>query len=289
MTDYALRVSSTPLGAFLTCPRKFVYSLSRPFELNRAMAMGTIFHAIQEYRLLNEGRWPSKRAVYAMKGNYDDPKHALIHFPDVWGPAMIMAQEAPIEEVLPPAPIDPEHRIVEFALDALDLRACDGEVKIGGYLDVFDKHTRTIRDWKTRGSLQYAPETIQDFLDNPQLVYYASAVAHKFDWPDVTVQHLNVTRPRGKSNFVQVKPISQILPRWFLEEAWAVFQGEILPAMYEAWKTAQAHGEDYVPRAGGEACFTYGPCQHIRNCPVQKVDGESTLARLQRTYEEAGK
>ena len=193
MSNPELRVSSTSIGTYLGCPRMYAYELNtgQTKKANEAMAFGTLVHACIEYRLADpEHRWPTKAQVVKMKGNYDDPKLALIYFPHLWDEV-----EQMLDFLVPEDYVGSGEFHIEWSLDDAGVYACDGAVQCGGFVDLLDLENKTIWDWKTRSDLRYAPKTREDFLDNPQLMYYAAAIAQHFDLPYVHVGHINLIRP----------------------------------------------------------------------------------------------
>lgn len=287
--DYLFRVSSTSLTTFLDCPRKWIYNhFSRPesFVVSYPMAVGTLFHAIQEWRMTHNGQTPSLNRVKLMDGNYDPPSQALVDHPSAWEEAVEMARVYPPDRWFDECPLDPEHRVIEASVDDWSIisRPDLGGVLLGGYIDVLDRHLFRISDWKTRGGFRYAPETFQEFLDDVQLCYYAALAARQYEWPYAVVRHLNVQRTsKGKASEEALHEI----PRWFLDGVLDTIEQEVIPQMIEAYKTYSEEGSAYVTR-NSAACFKYGGCPHRTECPAQRFVGDSLLDRMRRTAERVG-
>lgn len=282
LNTHELRVSSTSLGTYLTCPRTYAYELANGEgkTANEAMSFGTLVHACIEYRLAHDGRWPTWDQVVSMKGNYDDPRQALIAFPKLWEEV-----EQFMAEVEPETYVGNGRFEIERNLEDFDLRACDGAILCGGYIDLWDPNTNTMWDWKTRSSLSYAPKTREDFLNNPQLVYYAAAVAQALDLDGLRVGHVNLIRPsKWKPKVSKVAVYSHYISRWYLDAAWHVLTEDILPKML-AVKRAVVPGDRDSAVAASErnpsACYKYGKnsCAHIRYCPAVNT-GDNPMTSL---------
>lgn len=257
------RISSTPLGAYIDCPRKFWYEHGavrpHPVQANPPMAVGTCFHALVEFYQTHNNRWPSHREFEQMKGNYDDPIEAVNRFgksvlDQAWEMAFYMEEHRPDLLELP------EGASVEFNVETLGIEFYPGGPVAGGYLDVFIPEQRLIRDWKCRGGFHYVPRTPDDFMKNVQLCYYAAIMAFHFGWDSVTVEHVNILRPdRGGP---EILPIQYELPAFYLQGVWAHLVETVVPEMV----AAHAEPDELEIERNIIACFKYGKCSHYTYC-----------------------
>jgi hypothetical protein len=255
------RASSTRIGCYLDCPRKFWYEHTvvgdQPVIPNRPMAVGTVFHALVEFYQTN-GRWPSRREFDSLPGNYEAPRVAAALEAGVYEEAEEMAFY--LEAERPDLLELPEDSSVEFNLETLDLEFYPGGPKVGGYLDVFIPSERLIRDWKSRGSFAYMPRNLDDFMKNVQLCYYGAAMAYYHGWDSIVVEHVNVLRPSKGGPLIE--PIRFEIPSWYLQGVWTHLSETVVPAMVETY-AASAPGE--VER-NTAACWNYGRCAHMAYC-----------------------
>jgi hypothetical protein len=214
---------------------------------NEAMAVGTLFHAIQEYRI-EVGMIPRREAVREMEGNYEPPRVAMDMFPHAWDEALEMARFVGIPDC---EGADVEVPVEDFGLEIHG-------VPLTGFLDLDFPDQHKIDDWKTRSRLDYIPRTPGDFHDNPQLVYYATCVRQHRGWDTVTVGHRNVLRAsKGGPKYV---PIEVELEAWYLDRFWEDLHDVIVPTMLEIAETGNAPKEP-------DSCFKYGRCSYLgRQC-----------------------
>lgn len=258
------RLSSTPLGTYLQCPRKFWYGwreVGGPqlrSKVTEAMAFGTLVHAYLEFRG-NKGRWPTQGEFAEMKGNYDDPIDAGRAFPKAHKDAFLTAQYvlANHPELLE-FDLTDEH---EKPLDDFGLTFCDGTVTASGFIDVFLGSKQTIRDYKTRGSFSYMPRTAEDFRADAQQCYYGAAVAGALGWDSIRVEHVNILRPDRGGPLVEV--IGVDLPVAYLKAAWDYLDAQVVPEMKRLVETVEDPRDVPVNRS---TCFKYGKCLHFQYC-----------------------
>lgn len=250
------RLSSSPLGAFLACERRFweEYKPGRhPVVPNEAMAFGTIFHALAEFRLQRR-RWPTRGEFDKMKGNYEDPRVAAKSYPGLYEEALAAAQQVLAEQ--PELFEMPEGGLVEVPLEGWGLTL--GGVPAKGFIDLFVPQKQKIIDWKTRKSLRFGPKSDADFRADAQLCYYAAAAALHHGWAgSVVVEHRNVQR-----NPVVVEVVEVELPVAYLRGVWEYLDTQLVPEMVEVYALDD---QKAVPRRP-ESCFSKGPCPHMAYC-----------------------
>jgi hypothetical protein len=262
------RVSSTPLGQYLDCPRKFWYAkreLKPQIDTvtNAAMAYGTIFHAFMEFRAMR-GRWPTRGEFDEMKGSYDDPVDAARKFPAQYKAAFAAAQYLLSER--PDLAVFDDDVELEKPLDDFGLEI--GGVTSSGFIDVFLPSQRLIRDYKTRGSFGYIPRTQEDFHADAQLCYYGAAVAFAMGWDTINVQHVNVLRPKpGQGHAIEV--VTHALPVGYLRGVWEHLDRTVVPDMK---RLAEDVGDELdVPVSRGQ-CWKYGKCAHFNYCGATREE-----------------
>lgn len=275
------RVSSTSIGAYVQCPRKFWYRYrdENPLEQaqNEAMAVGTVFHAFMEFRA-SKGRWPTDGEFAAMKGSYDDPIESVRKFPKSKEQGFHMAQyvlrEHPeILDVFTTEGVELEKPLDDFGL------VLDGDVVASGYIDVYIPATHTIRDYKTRGSMRFTLRTDEDFRADVQQSYYAAVVARATGWDHIHVEHVNVLRPPNEG----VEVIGVDLPIPYLRMVWEDLDKKVVPAMKAL---ASTKCEEDVPVNRG-ACWNYGQCQFYGICgQTREEKEEDPFAAFKNTTEE---
>lgn len=255
------RASSTRIGCYLDCPRKFWYEHtvlgSRPVVANRPMAIGTVFHALVEF-YQTHGSWPSAEEFRALPGNYEAPHVAADLEEGIYEEAEEMAHF--LASSRPDLLELPSGSSVELNLEDWDLEFYPGGPAVGGYIDVFIPSERLIRDWKSRGSFRYMPRTLDDFMKNVQLCYYAAAAAYYHGWDSAVVEHVNVLRPSKGGPLVE--PIRFEIPGWYLQGVWEHLASSVVPGMVQ---TYGAKGPGSVSR-NTAACWNYGRCSHMAYC-----------------------
>lgn len=225
---------------------------------SRPMAVGTVFHGLVEFRQ-ERGRWPSRREFDKMPGNYSAPSDAVRQFgEEVFAEGEKLAYF--VEEERPDLLECPEGCLVEFDVGTLGIEFYENGPTAQGYLDIFLPEERTIRDWKCRGSFRYILRTPEEFKKNVQLSYYAALVARHYDWPDVTVEHLNVLRTDKGGPAIQ--QTSYKLERDFLDEVWHEMVSSIVPGMDDVYSEDV---EKKVTR-NTASCWNYGGCTHRKYC-----------------------
>ena len=257
------RISSTQIRTFLACPRKwhYAYVQGQAQVFGFAAAVGTVFHAIQEYRMSNGGKFPTRKQVEAMPGNYESTRKTVRSFPNTWQVAKNMAQQVDPYEL---EFINHDNDLkLEYNLQDNPLDLGHGIVA-GGYLDIIDMTTHTVIDWKTRKSFGHAPKTHQGFRDDIQQMYYAAACSIQFGWEEVGIYHINVKRvEQDRPTAVKVYGTtfsSDELRTWWED----VLKGEIVPAMVKA---ARSPIEDVARNT--KTCWKYGkqnPCAYLQTC-----------------------
>lgn len=252
-----VKISSTRLDRFLSCERRARFAHDLEDEApSRAMCYGTVFHACVEF-YAERGRWPSRGDLWRMTGNYSDPRDAVRAYPDIWPDVQRYFEFEPVEAL---AREHYEARrtrglLVEKPLADFGLTIAGGAVEVTGFFDVLDEENRTIEDWKTRGNMRYAPISAEDFHDNVQLAYYAAALAQVHpDWPDVTVKHRNIQRPKTPKDPLALVTYEATIDRWFLDRVWEHLDTVIGPAYLRALTETNQGLLDANPAA----CYGYG-------------------------------
>lgn len=263
------RVSSTPLGKMLDCPRKFWYGARElkpqiETKTSKEMAFGTIFHAFLEHRAI-KGRWPTKGEFADMKGSYDDPIEAATRFPAQYKAAFAAAQH--LLSVRPDLAEFDDDCELEKPLDDFGLEI--GGVTASGFIDVFFPSRRLIRDYKTRGSFGYIPRTIEDFHADSQLCYYGAAVAFAMGWDSITVEHVNVLRPKKPSDAHAIEVVTHALPVGYLRGVWEYLDTQVVPDMKRLAETVADEVDVPVNRG---VCWKYGKCDHFNYCGADSTE-----------------
>jgi hypothetical protein len=268
MTD--IRISSTPIGDFVGCPRRWAYSHLVGYETrkNENMAIGTLMHAALEFYYAGNMRFPDEAELRQMEGNYDPPSLSI----DLFGrSAFVLATTMAERAVALCADLGvigrPEVAIADMpGLPVVPGFSFHGVIDL---LDDSDPRNPVIHDWKSRGSFRYAPHTVDEFATNPQLNYYAAILAMRDPQIEsVTIRHCNVLRvhtvppacPAG------AELVSARLERWYLESSWLYMTTRIFPEML-AIKAALEGGHFLASvERQVEACFDYGGCTHMSYC-----------------------
>lgn len=257
------RLSSTPLGTFLRCPRKLWYEFGEepphPVQSNEPMSFGTIFHALAEF-YQNKGRLPSDREFAQLKGNYDDPIEAKNRYPHLYQPALDTMFWL----------LDEHPEMFEFPDDAVAEQDTEewglyfnngtGTTVAGGYIDILVPSQQKISDWKTRGGFGYCPRTPEQFFADPQLCYYAALAAYHYGWDTVTVEHRNILRPDSGGPELMVCSVD--LPAYYLKGVWQLLDTKTVTAMREVLE--QTDERNVERNTGG--CYSKGKCTHIGYC-----------------------
>jgi hypothetical protein len=282
-----MRVSSTQLNDYIACPRAWAFRYVGKEETiaGAAAAVGSIFHAIQEWRT-RYGTFPTIEDIRALPGNYDSPGTLLARFGDeaLYPLAAYMA-----EEVGDPTPFLPSDYVypdlyLEFDLEADPIELTfDGvaePVRLGGYLDILafseDGRHAWIGDWKTRGAASWKDRPVgADLASNAQLLYYAAALLYaRPEIRTVTFTHLNVLRPNGVGGTVEVdvqtvRLVARDIEAWTAEVLLPTLRGML--AARAAWLDGDKAGVD-TNRA---SCYRFGKCAHYTACG--RVEAEATL------------
>lgn len=254
----------------MDCQRRAVFEFGdHPVQPSYAMAVGTVTHAILELRF--KGKRGTLKQVEAMKGNYDDPIVAIQAYPDedVYGIARETADVVGMDvrgylEEFFGASI--RNYGLEFDLETRpDLILADG-VDAGGYVDgVFELSDGrvVVWDWKTRSRLDYIPRTEADFRADPQLCYYAAALAKTrtaYGGRDsISVGHGNLLRA-DCSGGPKAAPILAEIPTWYLASVW-----DYLGGIADQMKVVMA-GPAHEAERNPNHCYKYGPCPHMGYC-----------------------
>lgn len=250
------RISSTQLRTYdEDCARRWWYGRHDPIVQSEPMAIGTVLHARAEFWIANKGRWPTIEEVREMDGNYEPPSAALDAYPDSWEKSDSMAQalEDNQEDIFPDGLDCLE---VELDLEDFDLTLA-GDVRAGGYIDVFDRERKIIYDFKTRGSLKYMPRTDADFRGNLQFSYYGAAAARALGWDEITVKHINLLRGGSK-----VVVAGTTMPGFYLDAVWELLDTDLVPKM-----KADADKEAGEVRRNPDGCWKYGSkCPFYGQC-----------------------
>jgi hypothetical protein len=258
------RISSTPLGAFLRCPRILWYEHSgqpgsQPVVANEKMSFGTIFHAMVEF-YQERGRLPVVSEFDRLKGNYDDPVVARKAFPHMYEPAQdtaiwLIENHPELFEL-------PEDTVAEQDVEdwGLFLNNGKGSTAAGGYVDLLVPSQRRVIDWKTRGGFHYVPRTEEDFYADPQLCYFGACAAYHYGWESVTVEHRNVLRPDAGGPQLMVCAVD--LPAYYLKGVWTLLDTKTAVAMREV--VEQTDPREVERNTGG--CYSKGKCSHLPYC-----------------------
>lgn len=269
------RISSTQLGRQLQCPRLYWYQSreeSSGFDSTAKTAFGSLFHAFAEFYGL-KGRLPTVSEFDAMDGFYDTPGEVRAKFPAQYNPALetfIWALNERPDLFEFPADARFELPISEFGLEMNGILA-------EGIIDVFlpvDEKTILIRDYKTRGSFNWAPRTSGDFRRDIQQSYYASAVARAHPaLESVIIQHVNVLRPDAGGPSLLIAEAR--IPRWYLSGVWDFLESTVVPDMV----ASEEEAEEANIHRDKTACWKYGKCRHLSRCVPHK-DETSAMHRL---------
>lgn len=254
------RVSSTPLSAAKRCDRVAWFLQHHGLPTSYQMAFGTMFHAGAEF-WFERGRWPALRDLMRMKGNYEDPSAAYNLFPKQWPRVQELFRYIDDELGGLEAVVRAERADVrtEVACDDWDMHT-PGGVLLGGYIDGLVVDQQRLFDFKTRGSLDYAPSTPDEWRANIQLRYYATLVCRRFDWDHIRVEHINFTRPRRGRVCHSIEGHG-----WSRDE----LEGHWPDTLALIQRMADNHAkavEDVEPNRA--ACFDYGPCKWMGMCPA---------------------
>lgn len=253
-----MRVSSTRLGTFESCPSKWFKEdmQGKGIPNSFAMATGTVYHSIQEW-VVERKFWPKKSDILALPGNYAPPGDSIRAFPECWDLAMTMARHVGNPRKHPELDwLDWDACKLEQDVEEWGESFCDGEVTAGGYIDALFPEQRVIFDWKTRGSFRYAPDAVA-LATNMQLLYYAALSARRFGWEDCTVVHANVLR-KSKPRLSVIK--AQVT-RSMLDLTFEYIAEDLVPRMLAASKMDPM--DVYRDQT---SCFEYGPCTHLSYC-----------------------
>lgn len=283
-----MRVSSTQINDFMACPRAWAFRYVGKEETiaGKAAAVGSIFHAIQEWRT-RYGTFPSVEDIRSLPGNYDSPGTLLARFGDdaLYPLAAWMA-----EEVGDPTPFLPSEDAypdlyLEFDLEAdpteLQFDGTAEPVRLGGFLDIlaFSKDGRHawIGDWKTRGASSWKDRPVGDELaSNAQLLYYAASLLYaRPELRTVTFTHLNVLRPERVGGTVEVDVQTVRLSREHIE----TWTSEVLLPTLRGMLAARAawlDGEKASVDTNRASCYRFGKCAHYTACG--RVEAEAALA-----------
>lgn len=246
-----MKLSSTRLQTYFTCPARWYYQYIEGdggVEPNEAMAIGTVFHAIQEYRV-EHGFFPSRHDILRMEGNYEPPSAAINGFPDAWPTAERMARKVGLPDEVPDADVE-----VEVALEDLGLQIHG--VPVTGYFDLLHRPSQHILDWKTRSRMDYAPRTLEDFMAKAQPLYYPAAARKAFGWDHVRFTHLNVLRPGGV-----YRPVTVTFPAHILDTFWEHLVDTIVPDMLRMVDGGEKATDETACWMYGARCPHWDPCQ----------------------------
>lgn len=277
-----MRVSSTQFGVFESCPARwrfgYVEEGAEKQLPSRAMALGTVFHAIAERRLAF-GRRPSLREVMRMEGNYEPPSAVLkLYGDELFDDAMKLHQGIDLSALFDGrgAPV------IEFDLESLEaLHDVEG-FTCGGYIDILwpDADVPTLTDWKTRSSFAYAPKNKEEFVHQRQLPYYAAAWARGTGFEgDVRIEHVNVHTGTG-----DVVVYDATLSRKELDDFWA---DVVLVYLTTMRGVVEADLIDVT--RDDAACWKWGRlCPHADIChktaePTTLLDGTDPIADFMRS------
>lgn len=279
------RLSSTPLGRYLDCPRKFVYSILDPKDLDaEAVRFGSLAHAYHEayWLLWDGGGKPTMEQVRELVPQLEPG--------DYGGVENELADEelvAWVEEKMQVVFDSEEYARLEESIE--EIWRVEGDVTpwnlkyagtpCRGRLDLFiqttEGHLRIV-DWKHRSNLKHAPFSAEEFESNPQFAYYATLVFRQYEdyvreTGGIEVMHGNVLRDNGRvalySHFYDIE---------YLEKMVRYFDRVLVPEMHEAITTATDRDPRLVKR-DDSACFKYGKCPYYDKCPGTIVDGEGVL------------
>lgn len=255
------RASSTSLRTYdEDCNRRWFYGLTDPIVQSEAMAIGTVLHARAEHWIQTNGEWPTIEQVRQMDGNYEPPSASLDAYPASWekSDSMVEVLEDEKDEIFPQGL---ECLEVELDLEDFDLTLA-GDIRAGGYIDVFDRERKIIYDFKTRGSLKYMPRTDAEFRANLQFSYYGAAAARALGWDEVTVKHINLLRGGSK-----VIVAGTTMPGFYLDAVWDYLDTDLVPRM-----KADADKDPSEIKRNPDACWKYGKkCPYYARCAKDGV------------------
>ena len=286
-----MRVSSTRIGAFLGCPRKFVFSELKPIDLeSEAIDFGSLFHACMEAYwktcsrvgpLGSEELWDYVAEL--PPGDYGGVDHLLEDEELVAWADRVFWQVKDTQEF---SRLHCRFKVLAVEEDVTPWGVEFGEVQARGRVDLLcqckDTGQVVLIDWKTRKDLSYAPFTDKQFKENPQFAYYA-AIAHRYEGLDTSeglfVYHGNVLRDSGR--FVMYG--THFSPR-YLEKMANYFDRHLVPEMVVQYERGRTLGIEYVERDDTH-CFKYGKCAYYDECPAYKLEGDSFLDIFYRARE----
>ena len=269
------RVSSTPIGQYLDCPRMWAYFEIKGKELDsEPIWFGTLFHAVMEAIFVHcYNETPAGQEVVAEwirglpEGDYGGAAHLLDNealWDWVWEVAADLF-DVPYFQYLLSIPMERRH--VEEDITPYGITLGNEEIPARGRIDfryLDEDGTTVISDWKTRGSLSYAPFTDAEWRKHPQPAYYAAMYNREHPQDSgVRVEHLNVLRDgSGLARY------GSFFEKSYLEKMARYFDGVLVPAMEDTYVEAQRMME--LTEADRTACYKYGPCSFINECSVQK-------------------
>ncbi len=294
-----LWISSTAISRRIDCDRKFRYDLDHGINIGSDHSRwGNLYHdAMQAYVHFDMDSMEGLEAAMAEVPTGDYGENELPH-EAFYEDALLGDDEEPGTRLMWPDvkrrvedTIGSEHfqTIIREYSPVAEKNVYDWKVPLGdhgtvghGHIDLF--HTRedgtpVVSDYKTRGSLGYAPRTAEDFKKFPQTAYYASLVyAHAKatgEWEPakgVVVAHINVVRD---STGYPPTIYSHHYSPAYLESCLNYFNMFVNDAIEDARKAP----EDVEPNRA--SCYKYGkPCPYYDNCPAYNPHGYTGLKFL---------
>lgn len=280
-----MRISSTQINDFIACPRAWAFRNVGKEEhiAGVAAAVGSIFHAIQEWRAAYDC-FPSVDDLRTMPGNYDSPGALLDRFGE---DKLVPLAQHMAEQVGDPLAYFPDEEtwprlFLEYDLERrpVVLRFGDTDVTLGGYMDILafsaDGERAWIGDWKTRGAKSWDDRPMaEDLATNVQLLYYACALLRQHPGLlSIEVGHVNVLRPDKVGGEVKVDVQRVLLPASYLR-AWE--RDTLFPTierMVEAARLWNADKREQVD-TNRDACYRFGRCPHMSACT--RIEAEQTI------------
>lgn len=261
----SFRISSTPIGTFLDCKRKWYIRETEEDETkidSEEIRFGSLAHAYMEAWGNNGFEIPEDWTQAAKDLPEGDYGSILPLFHD----------ENLVEKVIKVCTKAVEDRhLQEFVegkefigteIDLTPLKVTANGIPIRGRIDLLmrckETGTLCMIDYKTRGDLRYCPKKPDEFENNPQFALYGSTWHKKNpEEKGINVFHVNILRDSGRVAIygTNYSPV-------YLEKMFRYFDSHLIPEMVE---TLNEERKEYVEPDYG-ACYKYGPCPYIDKC-----------------------
>ena len=277
----SFRLSSTPVGSFLDCKRKWYLSTDDLDQLTGVeIDFGSLGHAFLEVWADNDFVVPDDWVAAAKEAPEGD--YGTI--------APLFENEKLVEKVLKTCLKVVQNPVLIEFLDQLEIIGTEvdltplgveyGGVLARGRIDLLCRHKESgilyMLDYKTRGDLRYAPKSHDEFENNPQFALYSSVWHQKNPEPKgLRVFHINILRDSGKIGIYGTHFEAE-----YLEKMARYFDKHLVPEMVETF---------HIPESGMVepdfgSCYKYGPCPYIDTCGGYRLsEDEDFLTVAMRT------